>query len=40
MIIKERGMRVALLMAGIIFPFAFLVGGVLNFALRALEIQF
>ncbi|MEK6691887.1 MAG: ferrous iron transport protein B [Nitrospirota bacterium] len=40
MIIKEQGMKVALLMAGIIFPFAFLVGGVLNFVLRTLEIQF
>jgi ferrous iron transport protein B len=40
MIIKEQGMKTALLMAGIIFPFAFLVGGVLNFALRALNVQF
>lgn len=40
MIIKERGLKTALLMAGIIFPFAFLVGGVLNFTLRVLNVQF
>lgn len=40
MIIKEQGIKIALLMAGIIFPFAFLIGGILNFALRALNIQF
>lgn len=33
-IIKERGLRTALLMAAFIFPFAILVGGVVNYALR------
>lgn len=40
MIIKERGLKTALIMAGIIFPLAFLVGGTLNFSLRALNIKF
>jgi len=40
MIIKERGLKASLIMAGIIFPFAFLVGGALNFALRGLNIEF
>lgn len=40
MIIKEQGIKIALLMAGIIFPFAFLIGGMLNFILRALNVQF
>lgn len=40
MIIKERGLKASLIMAGIIFPFAFLVGGALNFALRGLNIKF
>jgi ferrous iron transport protein B len=35
MIIKERGWRQALAMAGFIFPFAILVGGGLNYLLRA-----
>jgi ferrous iron transport protein B len=34
-IIKERGLSMALAMMAFIFPFAFLVGGVLNFALRS-----
>jgi len=38
MIIKERGLGEALAMAGFIFPFAFLVGGVLNYLLHALRI--
>jgi len=40
MIIKEQGIKTALLMAGIIFPFAFLVGGILNLTLRALNVGF
>jgi len=36
MIIKERGLAQALAIAGFIFPFAFLMGGVLNYLLRAL----
>lgn len=38
MIIKELGLRAAILMALFIFPFAVLVGGILNFALRALQV--
>jgi ferrous iron transport protein B len=38
--IKERGARTALLMVAVILPTAFLVGGSLNFALRALEVTF
>jgi len=34
MIAKEQGMKIALAMAGFIFPFAFLVGGILNWTLR------
>ncbi|OGW82712.1 MAG: hypothetical protein A2987_03655 [Omnitrophica bacterium RIFCSPLOWO2_01_FULL_45_10] len=34
--IKERGMKVAALIGGFVFVFAFLVGGVLNFVLRQL----
>jgi ferrous iron transport protein B len=34
-IVKERGLRTAVAIAGFIFPFAFLVGGALNAALRA-----
>ena len=34
MIAKERGLRSAALVAGIVFPYAFLVGGLLNFTLR------
>ena len=34
-IVKERGLGVALAMAGFIFPFAFLVGGILNLILRS-----
>ncbi len=38
MIVKERGMKVALLIAAIIFPFAVLVGGSLNFVLRSFGV--
>ena len=37
-IIKERGLKTALAMTAFIFPFAFLVGGVLNLILRALKV--
>lgn len=40
MIIKERGVKAAVYMTIFIFPFAFLVGGILNFALRLLHIGF
>lgn len=39
MIIKERGLGQALLMAGFIFPFAFFIGGMLNYLLRLWQIQ-
>lgn len=39
-IIKERGIKVAMAMIAFIFPFAFLVGGVLNIILRALGVSF
>ncbi len=38
--IKERGVRTAVLMAAIITPMALLVGGALNFGLRALGVTF
>jgi len=38
--IKERGMKTALAMVAVIVPMAFLVGGALNFGLRALGITF
>jgi ferrous iron transport protein B len=37
--IKERGWKATLLMAAFIFPFAFAVGGVLNFLLRHLRVS-
>ncbi|MFQ6105596.1 MAG: nucleoside recognition domain-containing protein, partial [Candidatus Hydrothermarchaeaceae archaeon] len=37
--IKERGLKTALMISGFIFPFAFFVGGVLNFLLRYLEVS-
>jgi len=37
-IVKERGVRTALAIAVFIFPFAFLVGGALRYALGALEL--
>jgi Fe2+ transport system protein B len=39
MIVKEKGPRVALAVAGFIFPFAILVGGGLNLVLRILEVS-
>ncbi len=39
MIIKERGFKTAMAIVAFIFPFAFLVGGVLNFILRAANIR-
>lgn len=38
-IIKERGLKTAVAVVAFIFPFAFLVGGLLNFALRALAVR-
>lgn len=38
-IIKERGLKTALAIVAFIFPFAFLVGGILNFALRFLGVS-
>ena len=39
MMVKERGMKTALYMVAFIFPFAFGVGGVLNWVLRTLKVQ-
>ncbi|NOZ24583.1 MAG: ferrous iron transport protein B [Nitrospirae bacterium] len=39
MIIKERGMKVAAAVTAIVFILAFLVGGLLNFALRGLNVS-
>lgn len=39
MIVKERGLATAVWMSTFIFPFAVLVGGVLNFILRVLEVN-
>jgi ferrous iron transport protein B len=36
--IKERGLKTATLMGAFIFPFAFLVGGILNWTLRRLGV--
>jgi len=36
--IKERGLKVTLWIVAFIFPFAFLVGGILNFVLRFFKI--
>lgn len=38
MIIKERGVKIAILMVSFIFPFAFIIGGILNFLLRYFEV--
>ncbi len=38
MIIKERGLKTALAIVAFIFPFAFLVGGILNVTLRFLGV--
>jgi ferrous iron transport protein B len=37
--IKERGIKTALAMVAFIVPFAFAVGAVLNWALRALGVH-
>ncbi|HTG02308.1 MAG TPA: ferrous iron transport protein B [Nitrospirota bacterium] len=39
MMIKERGLRAAVYMAAFIMPFAFGVGGVLNWALKTLHVS-
>ncbi|HVN84579.1 MAG TPA: ferrous iron transport protein B [Candidatus Binatia bacterium] len=38
-IIKEHGVRTALAMSGFIFPFAFVIGGAVNVALRAVGLS-
>jgi len=38
-IIKERGLKTALAIVSFIFPFAFIVGGILNFILRYLGVK-
>jgi ferrous iron transport protein B len=38
MMVKERGMKTALYMVAFIFPFAFGVGGVMNWILRSLKV--
>jgi ferrous iron transport protein B len=38
MMVKERGIKTALYMVAFIFPFAFGVGGALNWAIRTLNI--
>ncbi len=38
MMVKEQGMKAALYMVAFIFPFAFAVGGVLNWVLRTLKV--
>jgi ferrous iron transport protein B len=38
-IVKEHGLRTAVAMCAFIFPFAFVVGGALNLALRAVGLQ-
>ena len=35
-IIKERGFKTAMAIVGFIIPFAFLIGGIVNFVLRAI----
>jgi ferrous iron transport protein B len=39
MIVKERGIKTAAAITGFVFPFAFLVGGILNFALTRLGVR-
>jgi len=39
MTIKERGLKIGLLMVAFIFPFAFLVGGIVNFVLLTLGVR-
>ena len=38
MMVKERGMKTAIYMAAFIFPFAFGVGGIMNWTLRAMRL--
>ncbi|MDH4164695.1 MAG: ferrous iron transport protein B [Nitrospirota bacterium] len=38
MMVKERGMRMAIAMTAFIFPFAFGIGGILNWILRTFQI--
>jgi hypothetical protein len=38
MIVKEKSWAVALAIAAFVFPFAVLVGGALNWALRAFRV--
>jgi ferrous iron transport protein B len=38
MMVKERGTRAALVMVAFIFPFAFAVGGILNWVLRTTKV--
>jgi ferrous iron transport protein B len=40
MIVKEQGLKIAVYMTLFIFPFAFLVGGILNFSFRYFGINF
>lgn len=40
MIVKERGMKTALAIIAIVFPFAFLGGGLLNWLLKTLNVTF
>ena len=40
MIVKERGMRTALGIIAVVFPFAFLSGGLLNWGLRVFNVTF
>ncbi len=40
MIIKERGIKTATAITAFIFPFAFLVGGALNYVLIKMGVQF
>jgi ferrous iron transport protein B len=39
MMVKEQGMKIALYMAAFIFPFAFIVGGALNWVLRTFHVE-
>jgi ferrous iron transport protein B len=39
MMVKERGMKTAMYMVAFIFPFAFGVGGVMNWVLRTMKVQ-
>lgn len=39
MMVKERGMKTAIIMTAFIFPFAFAVGGVLNWVLQTFQVS-